>query len=120
MINLFSLIIYVIQNVIYVSVNFELWPMRRIVNLPSQTLSEYTLLHSLVWSTHKSLQTEAEVHTLSSQPSLTEVGRLQIRQNTEEASLLLKAHMWKQQKEMVDFEKSSFKKKLDLLKAFTL
>lgn len=65
MINLFSLIIYVIQNVIYVSVNFELWPKRRIVNLSSQTLPEYTLLHSLVWSTHKSLQTGAEVHTLS-------------------------------------------------------
>lgn len=63
MINLFPLIIYVIQNVIYVSVNFELWPMRRIVNLSSQTLSEYTLLHSLVWSTHKSLQTGAEVHS---------------------------------------------------------
>lgn len=69
MINLFSLIIYVIQNVIYVSVNFELWPIRRIVNLSSQTLSEYTLLHSLVWSTHKSLQTGAEVHSLSFQHS---------------------------------------------------
>lgn len=65
MINLFPLIIYVIQNVIYVSMNFELWPKPWIVNLSSQTLSEYTLLDSLVWSTHKSLQTGAEVHALS-------------------------------------------------------
>lgn len=92
MINLFSLIIYVIQNVIYVSVNFELWPIQRIVNLSSQTLSEYTLLHSLVWSTHKSLQTGAEVHTLSFflsffptlSLSLTEVGDFRLDKTTVE------------------------------------
>lgn len=86
MINLFSLIIYVIQNVIYVSVNFELWPIRWIVNLSPQTLSEYTLLHSLVWSTHKSLQTGAEVHTLSFFPtlSLTEVGDFRLDKTTAE------------------------------------
>lgn len=65
MINLFSLIIYVIQNVIYVIVNFELWPKRWIVNLSSQTLSEYTFVHSLVSYTHKSPQTGADVHTLA-------------------------------------------------------
>lgn len=100
MINLFPLIIYVIQNVIYVSMNFELWPMRRIVNLSSQTLSECTLLHSLVWSTHKSLQTGAEVHTLSfsflplqHSLSLTEVGRLQIRQGNSREAVSCK-HTW--------------------------
>ena len=96
MINLFSLIIYVIQNVIYVNVNFELWPKRRIVNLPSQTLSEYTLLHSLVWSTHKSLQTGADVHTLAFFPLLSHRSwRLQIRQKSRWS-----LHMWKQHKEM--------------------
>lgn len=45
-INLFPFIIYVIENVIYVSMNFELRPTRRVVNLsPKAALSihSYTL-----------------------------------------------------------------------------
>lgn len=56
-INLVPFIIYVIENVIYVSVNFELRPIRPLVNLSPQTRSECTFLHSLVGSAHKSPQT---------------------------------------------------------------
>lgn len=43
--NLFPFIIYVMENVIYVSMNFELRPARRLVNLPPppNLLSVYIL-----------------------------------------------------------------------------
>lgn len=70
-INLFPFIIYVIENVIYVSMNFELRPTRRVVNLSPQTCPQYTFLHSLVWCARKSPQTESRgARLLSSLRSL--------------------------------------------------
>lgn len=61
-INLFPFIIYVIENVIYVSVNFELRPIRPVVNLsPKLALSVHS---STLWSGPliNLPKLEAEVH----------------------------------------------------------
>lgn len=109
MINLLSLIIYVIQNVIYVNVNFELWPEQWIVNLSPQTLSRYTLVDSSVWSTHKSLQTGAKVHILPFIPTvfLTQVRGFGLDKMTGEHCWLLGIHMWTWHKWMVDSRRGS-------------
>lgn len=72
MINLFPFIIYVIKNVIYVSVNFELRPIRLLVNLSPPKLApsvhSYTLWMGMLINLSK---LEAEVHAcFSSQLSL--------------------------------------------------